>query len=134
MENVLSRIKIIADNEGITLTMLEKNIGASKGVLTKALAKNTDIQSKWVTLVAENYPHYSAKWILTGKGPMRLEKDENQDEKAIGTLLEVIKEKAYLIDLQKKRIMELEDKTKFFELYFPEGLSKAKYELEKKKV
>ena len=70
MENISQRIKVIADNEGIKITQLESKIGASKGVLSRSLANSTDIQSKWVTLVVENYPKYSAEWLLTGKGSM----------------------------------------------------------------
>lgn len=70
MENLLSRIAKIADKEGITITALEANIGASKGVLSRALTNNTDIQAKWVVLIVENYPLYNAHWLLTGEGEM----------------------------------------------------------------
>ena len=71
MKNILSRIEKIADSEGITITALERKIGASKGVLSRAVANGTDIQSKWVQLIVENYPLYSANWLLTGRGKMR---------------------------------------------------------------
>lgn len=57
-------------NENITLTALERAIGASKGVLSRALANGTDIQSKWIEAVVENYPQYSTRWLLTGDGEM----------------------------------------------------------------
>lgn len=76
MENILDRISKISENEGITITSLEKAIGASKGVLSRAIAKKTDILSKWTQAVVENYPQYSANWLLTGKGPML--RDENK--------------------------------------------------------
>lgn len=69
-ENILQRIDKIAEEEGITLTALETSIGASKGVLTRALAKNTDIGTKWVVKIVENYPRYSAEWLLMGTGQM----------------------------------------------------------------
>ena len=56
--------------EGTTITSLEKRIGASKGVLSRALNNNSDIQSKWIQLIVENYPLYDAEWLLTGKGQM----------------------------------------------------------------
>jgi phage repressor protein C with HTH and peptisase S24 domain len=68
MESISHRIKFIADNEGIKITQLESKIGASKGVLSRSLANNTDIQSKWATSIVENYPRYNAEWLLTGKG------------------------------------------------------------------
>ena len=70
MDTILTRISQIAENEGITITALEKRIGASKGVLSRALAKGSDIQSKWVQSIVENYHRYSAEWLLTGRGEM----------------------------------------------------------------
>ena len=66
MSTVLERIALIAENENITIGKLEKIIGASKGVLSRALANNTDIQAKWITNIVENYPQYSAEWLLQG--------------------------------------------------------------------
>lgn len=70
MCKILPRIKQIALNEGITIGALERIIGASKGVLSRAIANGTDIQSKWLEAIVENYPQYSAQWILTGIGDM----------------------------------------------------------------
>ena len=70
METILDRINKISENESITITSLEKNIGASKGVLSRAIAKKTDILSKWTQAIVENYPQYSAEWLLTGRGTM----------------------------------------------------------------
>lgn len=70
MCKILSRIEEITKHEGITIGAMEKKIGASKGVLSRAIAKGTDIQAKWIEGVVENYPHYSSEWLLTGKGPM----------------------------------------------------------------
>lgn len=39
MESILDRISKISENELITITSLEKNIGASKGVLSRAIAE-----------------------------------------------------------------------------------------------
>lgn len=70
MYNILSRIKQIAQNENVTIAALERQIGASKGVLSRAIANGTDIQSKWLQLIVENYPRYSGDWLLTGSGGM----------------------------------------------------------------
>ena len=75
MAKILDRISEIAAHEGITIGALERNIGASKGVLSRAIDKGTDIQAKWIVQVVENYPQYSAQWLLTGEGSM-LKKDE----------------------------------------------------------
>ncbi|MDD7438606.1 MAG: S24 family peptidase [Bacteroidales bacterium] len=67
---IAKRIKTIADNEGITLSEIERVIGASNGVLSRAAKKGTDIQSKWVASIIDNYLKYSPDWLLTGNGDM----------------------------------------------------------------
>lgn len=74
MESLLERISTIAEREGVTITAVERAIGASKGVLSRAMSNGTDIQSKWLVKVVENYPHYNPLWLLTGQGPMVLTK------------------------------------------------------------
>ena len=70
MGNILSRIQEIATKEGISIGALERKIGASKGVLSRAISNGTDIQSKWLQIIVENYPKYSARWLMTGRGDM----------------------------------------------------------------
>nr|DAN45907.1 MAG TPA: structural protein [Caudoviricetes sp.] len=70
MCKILPRIKQLAEHEGITIGALERIIGASKGVLSRAISNGTDIQSKWLQAIVENYPQYSAQWLLTGVGNM----------------------------------------------------------------
>lgn len=70
MENILHTFSKVAENESITITKLEQKIGASKGVLSRAISNNTDIQAKWLLKLVENYPQYNPEWLLTGKGDM----------------------------------------------------------------
>jgi len=70
MAKILENISVLAEKEGITIGALEKKIGASKGVLSRAIANGTDIQAKWIQAIVENYPHFSAEWLLTGNGEM----------------------------------------------------------------
>ena len=77
MENILSRIQEIASSEGITIGALERSIGASKGVLSRAINNGTDIQSKWIRNLVEKYPHYSTRWLLTGSGERLLSNGSN---------------------------------------------------------
>lgn len=76
MKSILTRIEELAKNEGIAIGALERSIGASKGVLSRAIANGTDIQSKWIQSIVENYPRYSAEWLLAGRGNMLREEDE----------------------------------------------------------
>lgn len=82
MCKILSRIKIIAETEGISIGAIERTIGASRGVISKAIAKGTDIQSKWLELICERFPKYSPLWLLTGQGEMyqRVLTSPNADE------------------------------------------------------
>ena len=82
MGTILDRIQEICTKEGITIGALEKKIGASKGVLSRALNNRTDIQSKWIQTFVENYPTYSSRWLLTGEGEM-LVKEGNSNTPAI---------------------------------------------------
>ena len=70
METILHRINKIAEKEGITITALEQRIGASKGVLSRALSKHTDIQSKWLVKINECFPRYNTTWLLSGQEHM----------------------------------------------------------------
>jgi phage repressor protein C with HTH and peptisase S24 domain len=70
MSDILLRIQEISKNEGINITSFEKKIGASKGVLSRAIKQGTDIQTKWLKAIVENFPQYSADWLLTGEGKM----------------------------------------------------------------
>lgn len=53
MNTILSRIQEIVSNEGTTIGALERIIGASKGVLSRAINNGTDIQSKWIQRIVE---------------------------------------------------------------------------------
>ena len=70
MGKILQHLKILTENEGITIGKLERIIGASKGVLSRAINNDTDIQAKWLEIIADNYPQYSAEWLLRDEGSM----------------------------------------------------------------
>lgn len=111
MRNILQVFIDIAQNEGITITSLEKTIGASKGVLSRAINKGTDIQAKWLLALVDNYPRYSAEWILTGNGPM-LQKDSTEsifNETDPGILREKLVNLQNQIDALEKANNALED-------------------------
>ena len=101
MGNILSRIQEIASNEGITIGAMERTIGASKGVLSRAINNGTDIQAKWLSIIVENYPRYSTGWLLTGAGSM-LKDDLN--------MLGIIA--GFLPNTQKKSVEETDENAK----------------------
>ena len=80
MANILDRVALFAQNEGISIGSVEKTIGASKGVLSRALAQGTDVQAKWIKAIVENYPNLSSDWLLTGEGEMLRSSDTPKHE------------------------------------------------------
>lgn len=78
MAKILDNIRKLAEKEGITIGSIERKIGASKGVLSRAMTNGTDIQAKWITAIVENYPYVSADWLLTGKGEMITSSESSQ--------------------------------------------------------
>lgn len=114
MNNILQRITEISEIEGVSISKIEQKIGASKGVLYKAIQKNTDIQSKWIVLIVENFPMYNAEWLLTGRGEKiksNIEKDNLLNEPTENYGLdykELYIDAKYTIEVQKKYIESLE--------------------------
>ncbi|MBE7632849.1 hypothetical protein [Tenacibaculum finnmarkense] len=69
---VASRIKIFIKHKGVAVSRLERVIGASDGTLRNALKKGTEINSKWLGLISDNFPDLNFNWLITGKGTMLL--------------------------------------------------------------
>jgi len=121
MNPILERIRKIVEHENISFSALEASIGASKGVFSKALANGTDIQSKWLVNLSENYPQYSSEWLLAGKGEM-LKKDVLKDsiesylpkelEDVTNAVIDALK---MVISSQEKTIQSLEKQTLLLE-------------------
>ena len=111
MSTVLSRIQELASNEKITIGALERRIGASKGVLSRAINNSTDIQSKWIQNIVENYPQYSAQWLLTGEGPMLKTGTESSSESETITVSreawDIIKRQAESLERKDAQISDL---------------------------
>jgi hypothetical protein len=71
MTKISDRILQIINNEGISVRSFETIIGCSNGTIAKCVSKGTDVSSIWITKILENYPQYSAKWLLTGKEELK---------------------------------------------------------------
>jgi hypothetical protein len=121
METIISRIKELSIKEGVTISSIEKKIGASKGVLSRAIKNGSDIQAKWLQSIVDNYPDYSSYWLLTGKGNMILNEIISeaksieclkckQKEQRIIDLLEIITSLKEVNAVQKELIVELKNK------------------------
>ena len=67
---MIERLNEFIKSQGLTTIEFERKISASDGVIRKSVRNNTDIQSKWLVKIAENYPILDMNWLLTGKGSM----------------------------------------------------------------
>lgn len=70
MSKILQRISQFTESQQFTISALEREINASKGVLSRALNNGTDIQSKWLEAIVEKYPQINSEWLLIGEGEM----------------------------------------------------------------
>ena len=70
---IIDRIKTYSDLKGISIRQIEATIGASNGVVSNAIKRERDIQSKWISAFVDNYRDVSPEWLLTGKGDMLLD-------------------------------------------------------------
>lgn len=64
------RLDQFIKNQALSVRSFEMSIGASDGMIRRAIKNNTDIQSKWLSVIADNYPNLSIDWLLTGRGSM----------------------------------------------------------------
>ena len=56
---MIERISQFIQNQGISVRSFEQSISASDGMIRRAINNKTDIQSKWLSVIADNYPHHS---------------------------------------------------------------------------
>lgn len=100
---MIERIGEFIENQGISIRSFEQKISASNGLIRKALTNKTDIQSKWLSIIVDNYPQINPEWLLTGRGSM-LRSDSNitqqtpeplstQQSEVIALLKEQLKDK-----------------------------------------
>lgn len=77
---MIDRISKFIENQGISVSAFEKSIHASDGMLRRAIKNGTDIQSKWITAISDNYPKLNIEWLITGKGEMIITSYNNKNE------------------------------------------------------
>jgi phage repressor protein C with HTH and peptisase S24 domain len=80
---MLERIQQFIDTLNISVRAFEQSISASNGLVRKAMANKTDIQSKWISAIVDNYPQLNIDWLITGRGDML--KSEKEPPLAIKT-------------------------------------------------
>lgn len=58
------------DYKSLKVSNFENTIGASTGTIAKAIKNDTDLSSKWLTIILEKFDDLNPGWLLTGKGDM----------------------------------------------------------------
>lgn len=100
----------------ISVRSFEMTIGASDGMIRRAIKNFTDIQCKWLTEIADNYHDISIDWLVTGKGQMIKSGDDIQlpTTKIVYQSdprdADLIASNRETIETQRKLIASLEDK------------------------
>lgn len=78
MSRTAEIIRLIAEKEGVSVAQLERQLGASNGVLSKAIKSNRDIQSKWLIQLLESYLHSSLENFLNNQGQPSVQKVDEE--------------------------------------------------------
>ncbi len=107
MESVLRIFTVISERENVTIGALEKMLGASKGVLSRAINKGTDVQSKWLVMLIKKFPNYNYDKMLRGEFSTVFDIAEEPGSKYHNSEESVLSLKQQLID--KNRIIQLQD-------------------------
>lgn len=88
---MIERIEQFVEYLGISVRAFEQKIGASNGLIRKAITNKSDIQSKWISIIVDRFPQINTEWLLIGKGPMLKSDSENtvniSEEKLISNLI-----------------------------------------------
>ena len=70
MSAVVTRLQLFFSHQQVSIRQAEISIGASNGTLSRAIKRNTDIQSKWLIEIVKQYPALNVYWLLSGEGGM----------------------------------------------------------------
>ena len=106
---MIDRIKLFIDREKISVRAFEQSIGASDGLIRRAINNKTDIQSKWIAIIADKYPHINLNWLITGNGDMLNQNTApNQSDPASTVLIGLLSESNKKIEELNREVGRLE--------------------------
>ena len=66
---IYKRLRIISNETECSLSRIERTIGASQGVLRRAVSHNRDFAARILSAILEEFPQYSGDWLLMGREP-----------------------------------------------------------------
>lgn len=67
---MIERLKQFILNQDLSVRAFEQSISASDGMIRRAINNGTDIQCRWLSTIADNYPTLNLEWLITGRGCM----------------------------------------------------------------
>lgn len=100
MSKIISRIKQFADTQEFSTRELERTIGVSEGMLSKAFRCNTEIRTDSIESFVENFPQLSAEWLLRGEGEM-IKKNITSESDLVAQLISKVADQA--MEIQRLR-------------------------------
>ena len=68
MSKIIDRISEIIEDKRLSNRAFEMSIGASNGMIGRAVSKGTDITAEWLSKIIDAYPDINSEWLLTGNG------------------------------------------------------------------
>ncbi|CAI8165156.1 MAG: Uncharacterised protein [Bacteroidota bacterium] len=74
------RIRHIAENEGISISKLERELGVGNNSLSTTLRRRSSVSHSVIQSLALKFPKYSISWLVLGM-------DESPKEQAFNTIL-----------------------------------------------
>ena len=92
---LIERIERFIEYKQLSVSGFEKSISASNGVIRHAILKKTDIYSRFLVKMLDNYPELSADWLLREEGEILREPDrEKPSDTTVSILLQRIEDLA----------------------------------------
>ena len=88
---LIERIERFIEYKQLSVSGFEKSISASNGVIRHAILKKTDIYSRFLVKILDNYPELSADWLLREEGEILREPDR---EKPSDTTVSILRFKS----------------------------------------
>ena len=106
--SIIERIKLIIENESISVRAFEDKINVSQGAINKAIQTGSDVKGSVINKIVDVFPHYDALWILRGESEMIKKSPENLSYNNTNEL-RMIRELSEELALVKKELSDLKN-------------------------
>lgn len=72
----IERLRVFLEEQSISKNDFDKRIGASNGYIGKQIKNSASIGTDVIEKIISIFPQLNIIWLLTGEGPMLLEKEQ----------------------------------------------------------